>query len=195
MGFKHHNTNTSSDDMTTRIILIIFFIFIAFTIAAYFIANFLIDRSMKLHERAVHHNVEAYQPLLGEESRNDYNTFSSDPREITSQDRETRRTLRHERMRDHISAVYRISVSRLVDQVSVSSDDSDSDCEVGASYRGQGQRERDEEENSSESESENSDDSDSDSDEVVDMRGPLSMARPVLRKVAVLKAEVKGMVD
>lgn len=192
MHFKHNDTETASDIMTTNIILVVFFIFIAFIIAAYFIANWLINRSMHLHERTMHQDLEACHLMFAEESHSNYSTFSSPSSEASFYHRDSRRMQRRRRMRDHIAGVYQISVNRLDAEVSVSSDDSDSDYGVQGSRQGRSQVQRVEEEDSR-SESDSSDDSDSDSGEVQEMRGLLSMERPLPRRVALLRVDVRRL--
>lgn len=104
-----------------------------------------------------------------------------------------RRERVREQIRDHISRVYEISLRRM-DDASLSSDSSDSESEDEGGGRGQEEREE-EEEDSSESESGSSDDSDSDSDEVVEMRGLLSMRKPLPKRVVMLRAEVREVRD
>lgn len=196
MHFKHHGTTTASNIVTTTIILIVFFVFIAILIAAYLIANWRVDRSMQLHERTIHQDVEAGQFMFAEENHNDYNTFPSYSHGACVQDRESRRTQRRERMRDHISEIYQIAMSRLDEEVSVSSDDSKSTREVGGSTYGQAQVRREEEESdSSESESDSSDDSYSDSDEIEEMRGLSSMVRPLPQRVDLLRVDMRRVTD
>lgn len=195
MHFKHHDTSTASDIMTTKIVLVVFFVFIIFTIAAYFVANWLINRNMELHERTLHQDIEACQPLLNEQFHSHYATFSSASHAAPCQDLETRRIQRRERIRDHISGVHQISVSRLDDEVSVSSDDSNADSSVEETSHGADLLGREHKEDSSESESDSSDDSDSDSDEVMEMRGLVSMARSLPRRVALLREDVGRVVD
>lgn len=130
-------------------------------------------------------DLEAYRPLLAEERPELYHKFPPYSHEAFLQDPEVRRMLRHERVRDNISGVYRISVRRLDDdEVSLSSDSSVSDNEDEPDRvlrRGAG-----EEEESSESESEGSDDSDRDED--VEIRQPMNLGRPALpKRVAMLK--------
>ena len=157
MHFKHQIPKPASDAMTTEVVLVVFFVFIAFITAAYFIADWLINRSMYLHERNMHQDLEVCHLMYGEEAHNDYNTFPSSSTEANTHTRETRRRQRRQRMRDHVSEVYQISVSRLDDEISVSSDDSDSDCGLVEGTQGQHQVAREEEEDSSESESDSSD--------------------------------------
>lgn len=194
MFSKHHGITNHSDASTTRIILIVFFVSIVFLIAAYFIANWRINQ----HERNMHYDLEACQTLLTDETSTVYNSFPSSSHEAVLQEPEIRRMLRRKRVgeqiRDHISGVYEISVRRVVDDASLSSDSSNSESEDEGGGRVQEEREE-EEEDSSESESENSDDSDSDSDEVVQMRGLLSMRKPLPKKVIMLRAEVREVRD
>jgi hypothetical protein len=182
--------------MTKNIVLVVFFVFISFVVVAYFTANWLINRSLELHERTTHQDLEACQLLFSGETQNDYNTFPSTSHEASRQDIENRRTQRRERMRDHVSGVYQIAVSRLDDEVSVSSDDSECACGVEASNQRQSQVDRgEEEEDPSESESGSSDGSDSGDDAIEEMRGLLSIARPLLQRVASLRADVTRVMD
>lgn len=92
---------------------------------------------------------------------------------------------REERIRDHISGVYRISVQRLDgDQISLSTDSGESE----EGWEGRDETEEDEEE-LSESESESSDDSDiEDGGEDVDMRRLVGMKKPhLLRIISLLR--------
>ncbi|KAF3038408.1 hypothetical protein E8E11_006061 [Didymella keratinophila] len=193
MHFEHHTPKLASDVMTSEVVLVVFLVFIAFIITAYFIANWLINRIMHLHERIMHQDLEAFQLTFGEEIHNDYNTFSLSSPEADIHGQETRSRQKRQRLRDHVSEVYQISVSRLDDEISVLNGDSELNCGLVEGAQGQHQVAREEEEDSSESESDSSDDSDS--DEVEEMRGLLSMARPLPRRFALLRADVRRVED
>lgn len=199
MHYKQHETKIASGMITSNIILLALFIFIAITIANHFIPNWfpnwfpnwLITRSMQqLHEHTMHGDLEARQIVCGEEIYNDYNTCSSSSFGADTQDLEGRRRQRRERMRYQISEVRQIAVSRLDDEDSVSIDDSESTCGIGNPSQRQGLVQREEESGDS-SES----DVDGNSDDIIEMRGDLSTVSPLPRQVAVLRTTVRRLVD
>lgn len=126
-----------------------------------------------LHKRT--QDLEAcHHPLLSEVIQTAYDTFALSSQQESLGDAEVRRMLRRERVRDHISGVYQISVRRLEDdEVSLSSDSSWSEEEGESCGVGEGAE-------ADSSESESSEDSESESDDEAEMKRLLALRRSAL---------------
>jgi hypothetical protein len=128
---------------------------------------------------------EACHVLLSEDSPRRYSTLPLGSHDAFSQDREIRRMVRREQLRDNIEGVHRISVRMMEDdEVSLSSDGLSLGSEERIVAALKEREDEEDEEDSSESNdtsSGNSDDSE-DSDEVVEVRELMAMRRPNLPK-------------
>ena len=178
---QHRNTTTSSSsDNTNLIILTCTGMFLILGIGI-MIGHFW----HKNKRHAYTDDLGVCHALLSKDPPRRYSKFPPSFHEAVSQDREIRRMIRREQLRDDIEGVYRISVRRMEDdEVSLSSDGSFLDGEERSAVDS---KESENEVDSSESKDASSDDSDDsnnseDSDEAGGMRELMKMRRPALPK-------------
>ncbi len=132
MSTTKHSRYDRNDNMDRAILAIVFSAIGVFSVLM------LLAHIIKWISRECAHDLEScILPLFREDTQSSYNTFSPNLYETYLQDPEIRRMLRHERVHNDISGVYRISVRRLeVDEVSLSSDSSSLENESMSVYSG-----------------------------------------------------------